>query len=166
MQSHIDVVNYFKEAVAQSIHIEDSNFFRMDITEIQGQMRKGINSPCLALESHEGNFENSKPNNSIDVKTFAFLILGKPQHNNFDDQNQVLDQTELIGKKFLARMRYNSTQPAHKLYGVFDLSLCNYHKVGPIYLGWYGYRFEVTLKPKKIDLKVNPEDWQDIDSAC
>lgn len=166
MISHATIVNYIKESVEASADIDASNFFRVDLTEIQGAMRTGISSPCLLLESHEGNFENSKPNNSIESKTFAFSILKNPTQGNFDEQNQFLDDCEIIGKKFLARMRYHSTDNSSVLYNMFDLSLCNYHKVGPIFLSWYGYRFEVTLKPKKVDLKVNSEDFSDIQSAC
>jgi hypothetical protein len=155
-----------QQCVTASADIETGNFFRLDITEIQGAMRTGIASPCLALESHQGNFENSKLNNSIESKTFAFMVIKKAIQGNFNEQNQFLDDCEVIGKKILARMRYHSTDINSILYNTFDLSLCNYHKVGPVFLSWYGYRFEVTLKPKKIDLKVNPGDFSDITTAC
>lgn len=167
MISHQDILNYMQSSVAAFQGIADSDFYRLDLTELQSSIRTGINSPCVLLESHEGNFENSKANNSIDNKSFAFLVLKLPESGNFDEQNQYLDDCEIIGKKFLARMRYHSTQKDHLLYGCFDISLCSYHKVGPIFTGgWYGYRFEVALKPKKTDLKVSPGDWSDIDTAC
>lgn len=166
MISHKHIFDYIAKSVDASTDIATEDFFRVDLTEIQGAMRTGIASPCLLLESHEGNFENSKTNNSVETKTFAFLILKNPTQGNFNEQNQYLDDAEIIGKKFLARMRYHSTQPDHILYNMFDLSLCNYHKVGPLFLGWYGYRFQVTLKPKKISLKVDPADFTDIESAC
>lgn len=166
MISHLDIVTYMQQTVAASVDIETANFFRADLTEIQGNMRTGIASPCLALESHQTNYEGSKPNNSIGNKTFAFMVLKNPVQGNFVEQNQFLDDCEIIGNKILARMRYHSTQPTSILYKNFDLALCSNHKVGPIFLGWYGYRFEIGLKPEKIDLKVNPTDFTDIDSAC
>ena len=165
--SHIELVNYCKNLVAQSIHIEAENFFRMDITEIQGAMRTAIGYPCFALESHDGDFEGSTASNSIENKRFAFTIFKNPTFGDFDEQNLFLDDCEIIGKKFLARMRYDARQKTSPLFNAFTVKDVYYQKVGPIYTDHlYGYRFQIELKPTKVDLKTLPADWNDITTIC
>lgn len=164
--SHNQLVNYMSNLATQNIATKD--FFRFNIAEIQGALKSGITFPCLAMESHEGNFEGSTPNNSIEQKIFAFSILDKPTSpNNFDSENEVLDNCELIGKQFLARMRYDARNPASILYNAFDVVNVNYHKVGPLYMDkLFGYRFEVALKPATINLKPDHNHWSDITDSC
>jgi len=64
-------------------------------------------------------------------------------------------------------MRYDSTQSGNILYRLFDIAQVSLHKIGPVYTdGLYGYRFEIALKPDKANFKVNPADWEDIESVC
>ena len=165
--THNTIVNYFSNLVAQSTLIDSRNFFRFDISEIEGAMRTNITYPCFALESHEGNFSGSSHNNSLDNKVLAFSILGRPKQGDFTEQNNVLDQAETIGKKFISRLRLDSTDASNPMYKQIEVQNISYHKVGPIYIDMlYGYRFEITLKSNKLDLKVLPEDWEDINSVC
>lgn len=165
--THAALINYIRNLVDQSVDIDVANFFRMDISEVQGAMRTGVSYPAFAYESHEGNFEGSKSNNTVDNKTFAFTILKKPQLGNFDQQNEYLDDCEIIGKKFLARMRYDSAIVGNVIHNLFEAHTVNYHKVGPLYIDQcYGYRFEIALKPDKSSLKVNAADWNDLDMVC
>lgn len=167
MLTHKALVDYLKYLVDQSVDIDVKNFFRLNIAEIQGSFRSGVSFPCFAMESHEGNFEGSQSSNSVDNKTFAFTIYKKPQYNNFDQENQYLDDCEIIGKKFLARLRYDSFNPENLLHNLFDANLVSYHKVGPVFTEQlYGYRFEVSLKPDKSSLKVIAADWKDLDVVC
>lgn len=121
----------------------------------------------MAMESHEGNFEGSSSHNSIESKSFAFSIMSKTQAGDYDGQNSVLDQAEIIGKQVLARIRLDATDPTHILYKLFDIARVSFHKIGPIYVDQlYGYRFEIPLKPNKVLAKVSPDDWTDIDEVC
>lgn len=166
MISHQDILDYMQAAVAASADIATDNFFRMDITEIQGQMRQGITGKAVVLESHEISYEGSSPSNSLVTKSFAFSVIAPTTTGNYDQQNTALDECEVIGTKFLQRMRYHSNDATSVLYKLFDVSNVRAHKVGPVFLNWYGYRFEIDLKPQKIDLKVKPADWSDIDDVC
>lgn len=165
--THIALVNYIKNLVDQHATMPENAFYRMDVNEIQGNMRTGINYPCLAMESHEANFDGSTANNSLENKTFAFSILKKPEYGNFDEQNQFLDDCEILGKQFLARMRYDAATEGNLMFNLFDAALVTYHKVGPLYTdALYGYRFEIPLKPEKTSLKVNAAHWDDLDLVC
>ena len=165
--SHQTIIGYLQNLVDQHTDIRIEDFYRMDISEILGAMKTSIQYPCFALESHEGNFDSSSAMNSLENKIFAFSILKKPEYGNFEDQNTALDDCELIGKQFLARMRYDSAQETSLLHKLFSLGNVNYHKVGPLYTDHlYGYRFEISLLPDKTSMKVTPENWTDIDEVC
>ena len=163
--SHASIVAYLSNLADQNTDVK--SFFRMNISEIQGAIKTNIEYPCLALESHEGNFESSSANNTIEQKTFAFSILDKPVKHTFNGENDSLDLAEKIGKEFLARMRYDTADPNSELYQAFNISRVSYHKVGPIYADrLFGYRFEIPLNSVKANLKPNPDKWSDLNTIC
>lgn len=163
--SHNQIVAYLQNLATNNIHVND--FFRFNLNEIQGAMRKGISFPCLAIESHDGNFEGSTHNNSIEQKRFAFSILDKPKRGDFDDENTKLDACEIIGKEFLKRMRLDSLTDGSTIYKAFNIENVSYHKVGPLYNEHlYGYRFEVPLNAIKVNMQPNADNWSDINSIC
>ena len=163
--SHNDIVAYMSNLTTQNLNTND--FFRMNIAEIQGAINSKIQYPCLALESHEGNFDGSSPNNTLEQKTFAFSILDKPAKRTFDAENTSLDLAETIGQQFLARMRYDNADATSQLYQAFNINRVSYHKVGPIYAdGLFGYRFEIPLNPTKSNLKPIADNWSDLNTIC
>lgn len=162
--THQDIVNYMRSLADNHLDIKD--FFRMDVTEIQGAFRAGIDFPCLALESLEGDFSGSSTGNSIDNQSFAFTMLTAPVIGDFKEQNIMLDQSQIIGKELIARMRHDARVKGHLLHKAFYVSGVNYHKVGPLFLEHlYGYRFVVELR-YKTELIVDVGVWKDLDSVC
>lgn len=163
--THNNLLDYFKNLV--TLNADLKSFYRLDITEIQGAMRNGIEYPALAIESHEIAFTGSTANNSLKDVSFAFTILHKPEQQSFDQENNALNLCEEIGTEILKRLRYDAVTPNSPLYQAFELSTITGHKVGPIYVDQlFGYRFEIPLKPKKIDMKITPDKWSDIDQPC
>ncbi len=162
--THNDLVSYLETLCIQ--YKDTLDFYRMDITEIQGKMRSGIEYPCMAMESHEIDFSGSKPFNSIINKTFAFSILHHPEKKNYDQQNDYLDRCEKIGLDIISRIRYDEKKANHFLNKTLEYDSIRAGKVGPIYSDHlYGYRFEITLKLKS-NLKIDPNHWKDIDTVC
>ncbi len=165
MPTHKQISDYMKQLSVLNDNI--NSFFRFNISDIQGGIRAKINFPAMALESPEGNFVGSNTNNSLDSKLFAFTIFDKPSRGNFDQEDDMLDDCELIGKQILARMRYDSLVPASVIYRLFKLEKVQYHKVGPVFTDHlFGYRFEVELSDAKVNMQINPADWSDLDDPC
>ena len=164
--THGEIVKYFKNLNSQLNDFPENSFFRQDLQEIFGAFRSGINFPCLALESPEIDGQDSNEQNSVLGRMVAFVVYMNPQQNDFDQQNDYLDQCEKIGKKILARMRYDSNIPGNLLYRKFKLITMKGVMVGPLYTEHlYGYRFAVMISGNE-PLKVDPADWKDIDSVC
>ena len=82
------------------------------------------------------------------------------------EQNEMLDQCERLGLKIIARMRYDARQPGHLLHNRFKVSSVKWMKVGPLFTEeLYGYRFTVEIEGGE-SLKVQADDWADIDTVC
>lgn len=162
--SHQSLVDYFQNIADNLIGLED--YFRMDLTEIQGAFRSTAKLPCLVLESHEGNLEESNTQTNINDRTFAFTVYLKPTRGDYDDQNQKLDIAEKLGLKIIARMRYDSNRTGNILSGRFRVNTVTYAKVGPVFNEkLYGYRFIGSIKGLET-LLLDPTDWVDAPLLC
>ncbi|MAF36840.1 hypothetical protein CL622_07015 [archaeon] len=162
--THLEYINYMQSLADNLNGLND--FFRIDLTEIRQGFRSGVQMPCMALESYEGDFSQSSIQQSVNIRTWAFTIFDNPANRDFNDQNQKLSGVEQLGLKILARMRKDSLTPGHILHNLFYVEDCRYSKVGPLFTEkLYGYRFVGQFLMHQ-PLTVNPEDWQDIDTVC
>lgn len=164
--THKPIIDYFEQLNANLLDFPEKSFFRMDLAEIQGSFRSGINFPAMVVESPEGNTEGSTINASVINRTGAFTVYQNSKQGDFGQQNQLLDQCERIGIKILARMRLDNANPAHAMHNRFDIPGVTWIKVGPIFTEkLYGYRFMYDLRGTE-SLIVDPADWSDIDEVC
>ena len=157
---HATIINYFAELNAKLKDFPEKSFFRMDLMEITGAFRSGINFPAMTVESPDIEADGSI-NNSVIGRVFAFTVYVNPTQGDFDGQNSKLDQAERIGWKLIARMRHDARDPNHFLYNKFQVNEVRATKVGPIFTEQlHGYRFTGTIKGTE-SLKVDPADWSD-----
>ncbi len=164
--THKPIIDYFESLNTALKDFPDKSFFRMDLSEIKGGIRSGIKFPCMTVESPDGNGEGSTSNSSVAGRMFAFTIYMNPKQTNYQEQNEMIDQCEQIGKKILSRMRLDNSNPDHLLYGKFSIDSCRWHKVGPIFTQMlYGYRFTGLISGTE-SFKVNKEDWEDLETVC
>lgn len=164
--THASIINYFKEINQNLIDFPESSFFRMDLSEINGAFRSGIEFPALGIESPDLDTDGSSPNSSVIGRTFAFTVYVNPQQGNYNQQNLDLDLAERIGWKIISRMRHDSRNPDSFLYGKFDTSTVSAIKIGPLFTALlYGYRFTGTIRGTE-SLKLDAADWNDIDLSC
>lgn len=162
--SHSVLIDYWKHIKDNLNGLED--FFRMDLSEIKGAFRSSANFPCLVAESHESDFGNSKTNQSVNNRTFAFTVYYNPESGNFLEQNEMLDLSEAMGLKIIARMRHDATIKTHFLFNRFKVENVKSHKVGPVFNEQlYGYRFTGEISGAQ-SLIVAAHDWEDIDEDC
>ena len=162
--SHTTIIAYFKDLQTKLNGLED--FFRMDLSEIQGAFRSSANFPCLVLESHEIDLGDSNFNQSVANRTFAFTVYFNPESGNFNEQNEMLDLSEMMGLKIIARMRHDTRLPESVIYNHFKVNSVKAHKVGPLFNEHlYGYRFSGEFVAAS-SVAVSADDWNDIDSVC
>ena len=164
--NHDHIVDYFESLNSKLADFPEKSFFRMDLTEIQGAFRSGINFPAMSVESPQLDMSKSNVSNSVLGHDFAFTIWKKPKTGDFGGQNTDLGDCERIGLKILARMRYDARVPDHLIYNSFEARSVSAIKVGPLFTeNLYGYRFIGTFSNNK-PLIINPADWNDLDSPC
>ena len=161
--THKPIIDYFENINLQLKDFPENSFFRMDLEEIMGAIRDGINFPAMAVESPDGDGENSVEQNSVIGRMFGFTVYMNPEPGNFQEQNAMLDLCERIGKKILARMRQDARIPDHLLYNKFKVSSTKWIKIGPLFTEkLYGYRFTGIIEGNE-PLVVDPADWNDIE---
>lgn len=154
--THNTIVTYFNDIATSHNDLKD--FFRLNISEIQGAFRTGVLTPVLALESHEGDIGGSA-STSHNRRTLAFSVLEPTGIDDYDEQNAVLDRSEQIGLDIISKLVKDSQDPNHWLYGRFKKDSVNYHKVGPIYSDYlFGYRFELAISNPE-NLTLDPTKW-------
>lgn len=158
------MVDYFR-LLAEN-HKAINGFFRMDLTEIMGSFRKGVNFPCMVLESHDGDLGNSNRLSTTNNRGFAFTIYMNPKRDDPDQQNEYLSTCEVLGLQVVARMRHDEAIPGHFLNQKFQVSSIKYSKVGPIFSEkLYGYRFEGEISGGE-PMAFDPTLWKDDPVNC
>ena len=129
--THSTIIDYFKNLSENLKDVKD--FFRMDLIEIQSSFRSDADFPCLVVESHENDFSSSKINQTVNDRTFAFTVFYNPEKGNYDEQNTMLDLSEKMGLKIIARMKHDASLPEHILFNRFKQESVRSHKVGPLF---------------------------------
>jgi len=160
---------YF-EGLATSLvdiaHTEQKpQFAIMDIDDILGSQRGKIDftSPVMILENPEGRLAY-KHDQLQDENLGAFHILQDAGRDNPTRKRQVMDLTKTIGTKVISRMQYDKIQKSTGTAGIpqmllyFDLAQVRYLKIGPIFSGCYGWRFEFNLA-EQTPIIYDADDW-------
>jgi len=164
--THKPIIDYFESLNKNLKDFPEKSFFRMDLEEITGSFRSGINFPAMVVESPEGDTEGSSIHSSKVNRTFYFSIYQKCRAGNFEQQNEILDECERIGLKIIARMRYDARIPNHFLHNKFQSETVKWVKEGPIFTeALYGFQFTGIIAGDE-SLKLDAADWDDIDLTC
>lgn len=164
--THKDIIDYFQSLNANFTAFPEKSFFRMDLDEIMGGFKSGINFPAMVIESPEGDAEGSSLSSTAIGINFIFSIYQRPVQDDFASQNEMLDECERLGRKIIARMRYDARNPQHLIYNKFKVSSMKWIKEGPIFNeGLYGYQFSGRFEGDELP-KVDAADWTDIDLTC
>lgn len=144
--THSKIVAFHKQIAQANLQIND--FFRFDITELAGNLRKGIATPALMLESHSTDLaENSNKTATFANRRISFLLLdftGKA--DNYDKKEEVLDKLENTALDIVAYLKKCHNDKTSWLYGMVDLQTVQIEKVGPLMDNMYGWNVIYTLK--------------------
>lgn len=158
MQSvtHNDIVQLHRDIAGQ--HVDINGFFRFNFNELTGNLRSGVATPALALESPSSVFQSNGVS-TFHGRDISFILIdftGKA--DAYDKQNEVLDNLEVIAKEIGAYLATKNRERGHWLYGLFDINSFRMEKVGPVFDNMYGWNVLYTLKNQETT-NMNPSKW-------
>lgn len=162
--SYIQIKDYFENLVEQSNFLNEFvAFFEREWTAKKAKVG-GIKAPALALFRYELGFEGNDQN-TIAVRKIGFAIMfNKIPAGDFSAQYNAIYAAERLAIKVLSRIRNDSYNQDHFLYNSF---LKETVEIKPVELSASDFGVDVlfSIKNKQI-LKVDSEDWNDLDHIC
>lgn len=160
--SYLRLKNYFENLVKQSNFLEDfSGYFSRELHDKEYKML----SPCLALFGYSLGLEGEEMATTAVRKLSFGIIYNNVKHDDYEKQYEAVDNAEFLALKISARIRLDSNNKDHFLYGAL---MKNSIEIRPIELEGNGiFGAEVSLKLKNFQtMKVSTDDWKDLDKIC
>ena len=162
--SYIQIKNYFENLVNQSKFLNDFvGFFQREWANRTASV-KGLKTPSLALFKYELGFDGPDQN-TVAVRKIGFAIMfNQIKPDDLEAQYIAIHDAEQLAIKVISRIKYDNNTPNHFLWNSF---LKDSVEINPVELsaGEFGVDVLFNFKNKQL-LKVNPEDWKDINSIC
>lgn len=155
---------YFKQIAEKSNLIKGfAGYFERDLSN-QEQSYKGISSPYLALWNYEKGYEGEN-SNTIAIISVGYVILRNDiPIDDIEAQYQAIDSCEQIAKSVNSRLWFDNNDRNHLLYNAF---IKEKTRIIPIDMEGVGFGVQVEVFFKNPEnLKLNPDDWSDVDSIC
>lgn len=157
--THSKIVQFHKDIATANKEIK--GFYRFDITELTGQLRRGVETPVLMLESHSTDLSQNQNNTTTFAnRRVSFLLLNfTGKTDDYDKKEEVLDDLENVALDICAFIKKCHNDKNHWLYGMVDLQTVQIEKVGPILDNMYGWNVIYTLKNHE-PMCYDAEKWQ------
>jgi hypothetical protein len=157
-KTHSEIINFHK-TIADN-HVDINGFYRFDMNEIIGNLRTGVGTPALLLESHSSDLESlTKMVSNFNSRKISFLLLDfAGKQGNFDKANEVLDNLENIALDIISYLVDQNKTNGSWLFGMFDINSVQIEKVGPLFDNMYGWNILYTLKCQE-PMIFNPDKW-------
>jgi hypothetical protein len=160
---YLEYKEYFKNVAIKLkdiLHSDDNKrFARINIEEVfNSSMDMDFNNICMTLEAYETGVDDQLSDNLRDMKTGAFMLVKKAVIGSFDDEDQVISDTEKTAYKIIAKMKKDkSLNTAIKH---LDLGSIKINKVGPLFDNCFGWRVTFSFdESMNNNVKYGPEDW-------
>lgn len=157
--------DYFHHLAEKHVMIQEHvGYFSREIIEKQSSFA-GIASPFLAIYDYELGLDGGELNTLGRRKLVFSIVFADAPHDDFEGQQEKIDQAERIALQLLARIRWDSHQRDHFLYGAFEKDLTRIFPIEEPQAHLYGVDVEVHFKTKA-PLEVNAADWEDTFLTC
>lgn len=163
--SYLQLKNYFADLVKQSNFINDFvGYFVRELHNKQSSF-SGVGFPCLALFGYSINVEGEEMASSS-VRSMNFgILIGDVDPADYERQYEAIDRGEKLAEKVVARMKLDSNNEQHFLYGALIKNSVEIRPVDMEGVGLFGA--EVSFKLKNYQsFKVLLEDWKDVEKIC
>ena len=152
-----EYLQYFKSTA--SLHPAIKGFYTMDINEVLGDLRQGMQYPALILNSVNGFLsENLSAENTQNLVKAGFMVIDHADSlDDFTREMQILGETFDWSMDILTRIKNDAAcgDFIHK----FDVNSIKFEMLGPVFDNDYGFMFTFDLRFFVSDLSYKPEEW-------
>jgi hypothetical protein len=161
-EKHVDIQHSEEESHFSRVIVSGGPFRDVIIEEFLNQLRSEIHTPFMLLESYDADYEDNRADQLMKAYHGAFILLDKPENDDFNSIEAVISNMELIGedimgyiKNELRKPRPDSTNRENYFVNMNDWTS---EKVGKISNLFYGVRFDFTFrKTANSNLVYKPE---------
>ena len=141
-----EYLQYFKNTA--SLHPAIKGFYTMDINEVLGDLRQGMQYPALILNSVNGFLsENASQDNTQGIVKAGFMVID--HSDNVDDFTREM--------QILSKLKNDAA--CGEFIRKFDVNSIKFEMLGPFFDNDYGFMFTFDLRFFVSDLSYKPEEW-------
>ena len=150
-------LEYFRSAA--SLHPSIKGFYTMDINEVLGDLRQGMQYPALILNSVNGFLsENLSAENTQNLVKAGFMVIDHADSlDDFTREMQILGETFDWSMDILTRIKNDAA--CGDFIRKFDVNSIKFEMLGPVFDNDYGFMFTFDLRFFVSDLSYKPEEW-------
>ena len=152
-----EYLQYFKDTA--SLHPSIKGFYTMDINEVLGDLRQGMQYPALILNSVNGSLsENMSQENTQNLVKAGFMVIDHGDSvDDFAREMQILGDTFEYSMQILSRLKRDAG--CGTFIRKFDVNSIKYEMLGPVFDNDYGFMFTFDLRFFVSDLSYKPDQW-------
>ena len=152
-----EYLQYFKSTT--SLHPAIKGFYTMDINEVLGDLRQGMQYPALILNSVNGFLsENLSADNTQNLVKAGFMVIDHADSlDDFTREMQILGETFDWSMDILTRIKNDAA--CGDFIRKFDVNSIKFEMLGPVFDNDYGFMFTFDLRFFVSDLSYKPEEW-------
>src|SRR5688572_29145943 len=108
---HSEYVDYFRDIAVHHKLIahseQNKRFYRMNIEEVLSALKtklEYVNKAALVIQSYEKSIDDFYSDNLRDVKNGLFMVVKKVNDRDFNHEETISAETELITYSILSKM--------------------------------------------------------------
>ena len=152
-----EYLQYFKSTT--SLHPAIKGFYTMDINEVLGDLRQGMQYPALILNSVNGFLsENLSADNTQNLIKAGFMVI-----DHVDSVDDFQKEMQILGDTFDTCIDILTKLMKDAQCGTFirklDVDSIKYEMLGPVFDNDFGFMFTFDLRFFISDLSYKPDRW-------
>lgn len=139
----------------------DKHFFRFELEDVFTTLSDDVKFPAYILEGYDFDFKDSLSDNVMKGRNGAFMILFYcGDETKYSLINTLYQQAEEIGDDIVTRMIADKRNRNVEVIRDFDISATQGKMIANASKGYYGMRYEISLKSAfSNDVDINK--WSD-----
>ena len=152
-----EYLQYFKSTA--SLHPAIKGFYTMDINEVLGDLRQGMQYPALILNSVNGFLsENTTQENTQNLVKAGFMVIDHADSvDDFAREMQILGDTFEWSMQILSKLKDDAA--CGDFIRKFDVNSIKFEMLGPVFDNDYGFMFTFDLRFFVDGLAYDPSQW-------